>query len=470
MTEHSELPVAVIGGGPVGLAAAAHLIDRRIPVRLYEAGETVGASVRDWGHVRTFSPWRYNIDAASRKLLEASQWREPPLDAMPSGAEIYDEYLRPLTATPEMAAIVETRTRVKSVTRNGMDKITTRGRAARPFALVVETADGTRRRDLVRAVIDASGTWTNPNPLGGSGLPADGEMQHSDKIAYGIPDVLGGDRSVYAGRRILVVGAGHSAANTLLDLVKLAGEAPATEISWAVRGKIERVYGGGEGDQLPARAELGAEVRRIVESSRVKLIQDFSTTTVDDGSGELRLQGDTLSGVKQIGPFDRIIVATGQRPNLGMTSELRLELDPWLESVRALGPLIDPNEHSCGSVPPHGHRELRHPEPGFYTVGIKSYGRAPTFLLLTGYEQVRSVVAAIAGDTASADAVQLVLPETGVCSAPLEAGECCGGPALDASACCAADANAKAAGADGCGCTSTQSTTVVAASCCGSRA
>ena len=100
-----------------------------------------------------------------------------------------------------------------------------------------------------------------------------------------------------------------------------------------------------------------------------------------------------------------------------MTRELRLELDPWLESVKALGPLIDPNLHSCGSVSPHGYRELGHPEPGFYTIGVKSYGRAPTFLLLTGYEQARSVAAAIAGDLAAAEDVQLVLPETGVCQA-----------------------------------------------------
>ena len=101
---------------------------------------------------------------------------------------------------------------------------------------------------------------------------------------------------------------------------------------------------------------------------------------------------------------------------MSLTRELRLDLDPWLESAKALGPLIDPNLHSCGSVPPHGHRELAHPEPGFYTVGVKSYGRAPTFLLLTGYEQVRSVAAALAGDLAAADDVRLVLPETGVCS------------------------------------------------------
>ena len=467
MADHSELPVAVVGGGPIGLAAAAHLIDRNVPVRLYEAGAVVGASVRDWGHVRTFSPWRYNIDGASRKLLEASQWREPDLDALPSGAEIYDDYLRPLAATPEMTGVIETGARVNTITRQGIDKITSRGRAERPFALTIETAGGSKRRELARAVIDASGTWTNPNPLGGNGLPAEGEAKHADQIAYGIPDVLGRDRRSYAGRRVLVVGAGHSAANALLDLAQLAKQEAGTAVSWAVRGKLERVYGGGHADQLPARAELGAIVRSIVELGMVRLIQGFSTTSVHDGTGELRLLGDTPSGLGEIGPFDRVIVATGQRPDLWLTRELRLELDPWLESVRALGPLIDPNEHSCGSVPPHGHRELSHPEPGFYTIGIKSYGRAPTFLLLTGYEQARSVAAAVAGDLSAADEVQLELPATGVCTTP-QVSDCCGGPApSDVTGCCVDDVAAKAAGADGCGCGRPTDPVRATRSCCG---
>ena len=170
------------------------------------------------------------------------------------------------------------------------------------------------------------------------------------------------------------------------------------------------------------------------------------------------VQGETADGPRRIGPVDRIIAATGQRPDLSLTRELRLGLDPWLESAKALGPLIDPNVHSCGSVPPHGHRELSHPEPGFYTVGIKSYGRAPTFLLLTGYEQVRSIAAAIAGDMAAADDVRLVLPETGVCSSGPEtmasaSAGCCGGPApAKVDTCCTADAVAKDLGKSGCGC------------------
>lgn len=295
------------------------------------------------------------------------------------------------------------------------------------------------------------------NPLGASGLPADGEAEFSERIAYGIPDVLGRDRSIYAGRTTLVVGAGHSAANALLDLARLAETEPATAAIWATRStNLVRIYGGGDADQLPVRGELGAETRDLVESGRVPLVSGFAILAVREEAGRIMVDGETAEGPRTIGPVDRIVAATGQRPDLSLTRELRLDLDPWLESTRALGPLIDPNEHSCGSVPPHGHRELAHLEPGFYTVGIKSYGRAPTFLLLTGYEQVRSVAAALAGDMAVADDVQLVLPETGVCTTTfsIEGSEgCCGGPAPErADACCVADAIAKDESKKGCGC------------------
>ena len=454
MSQH--LPVAVIGAGPVGLAAAAHLIDRSIPVRVYEAGETVGANIRDWAHVRTFSPWRYSVDSAAKKLLAKSEWREPPRDVLPTGDDLYRQYLAPLAATPEMGTVIETGARVTAISREGMDKVTSRGRAARPFVLSVKNGNGAPRRELARAVIDASGTWERQNPLGGNGLPAEGEAGLRTRLAYGIPDVLARDRAQYAGGRVIVVGAGYSAANVLLDLVRLAEDEPATLVQWVVRGtSLAHVYGGGEADQLPARGALGARLHRLVGTGRIVLTTGFSVTAVREArGGGLLLEGATQHGAREIGPFDRIVVATGQRPDLELTRELRLELDPWLESAKALGPLIDPNVHSCGSVPPHGHRELAHPEPGFYTVGVKSYGRAPTFLLLTGYEQVRSVAAALAGDMEAADDLQLILPETGLCSDPTEdeAG-CCGGPApAGIEACCVKDAVTKSAGEAGCGC------------------
>jgi thioredoxin reductase len=458
MTAVDNLPVAVIGGGPVGLAAVAHLIARGLPVKLYEAGQAVATNVQDWGHVRVFTPWRYCVDPAATKLLERRGWRMRSSDAFPTGDELVRDYIAPLAALPEFAGVIETGSRVSAISRLGIDKVATKDRETRPFVLVVETAAGVRR-DRARAVIDASGTWQTPNPLGAGGLPAEGEAEYADRITYGIPDILGRSRRTYAGRTTLVVGSGHSAGNALLDLARLAREEPQTTTVWATRSAdLARIYSGGDADQLPARGELGQDVKELAESGRVTLVTGFSTVAIRSIDGGLIVEGDTVDGSRRIGSVDRIIAATGQRPNLSLTRELRLELDPWLESAKALGPLIDPNEHSCGSVPPHGHRELSHPEPGFYTVGIKSYGRAPTFLLLTGYEQVRSVAAALAGDLAAADDVRLVLPETGVCTTQRTTAEgaaagCCGGPApAEVDACCVADVEAKAAGKRGCGC------------------
>lgn len=460
MTSLETLPIAVIGAGPVGLAAAAHLIQRDLPVKVYEAGRTVGANIRDWGHVRLFSPWEYNTDTAARALLQAYGWQEPPGKAMPTGSEIYEAYLKPLAAIPEMASAIETGVKVTAITRQGADKVLSKGRETKPFVLAVSNGNGAIRRDLARAVIDASGTWTAPNPLGAGGILAEGEAENARNIAYGIPDVLGRDRATYEGKTTLVVGAGHSAANVLLDLARLAERDPRTSIVWATRGEnLMRVYGGGRADQLPARGELGSSLKALVDSGRVTLVAGFSVVRVRTVGDQVMVEGETAGGISAVGPVNRIVACTGQRPDLNLTRELRLDLDPWLESSKALGPLIDPNLHSCGSVPPHGHRELSHPEPGFYTVGIKSYGRAPTFLMLTGYEQVRSVVAAIAGDTAAADDIHLVLPETGVCSTNLPADAatassgCCGGPApVQVDACCVTDAKAKAEDKSGCGC------------------
>jgi hypothetical protein len=192
------------------------------------------------------------------------------------------------------------------------------------------------------------------------------------------------------------------------------------------------VFGGGAADALPARGALGTSLKALRDAGKLEFIAGMRISALRRDGSTVTVTGSDASGrATSLTGFDEIICATGQRPNLDMTSELRLKLDPWLESTKALGPLIDPNVHSCGTVRPHGHRELAHPEPGFYSLGVKSYGRAPTFLMATGFEQARSVVAAIAGDFEAADRVELDLPETGVCSAvPAEqaatAGSSCG--------------------------------------------
>jgi threonine dehydrogenase-like Zn-dependent dehydrogenase len=428
----SELPVAVIGAGPVGLAAAAHLTARGIEPLVFEAGEEVGASVREWGHVRVFSPWSYDVDPVAADLLAAHGWSAPAADGYPTGDDIVADYLEPLSAVPGIAERLHLGARVLGVTRAGVDKLKDAGREQAPYELVVEERDQ-ERRYLARAVIDASGTWTRPNPLGAGGVPAAGERRHADRIAYGIPDVLGTARARYAGRRVLVVGSGHSAFNAILDLVALRDSEPATEIVWAIRGAApQRSYGGGADDQLPARGALSASIRALVADGSIELVSGFHTRSVAADEGWLVVEDGTRRLV-----VDEVIAATGFRPDLDVLRELRLDLDDRVEAPRALAPLIDPNLHSCGSVPPHGVDELSHPDAGVFVVGMKSYGRAPTFLLRTGYEQVRSIVAALAGDWESARNVELVLPETGACSAsrsPQSAtagAACCGGPLIE---------------------------------------
>ncbi|MGY4827096.1 arsenic resistance N-acetyltransferase ArsN2 [Sphaerotilaceae bacterium SBD11-9] len=411
------LPVAVLGAGPVGLSAAARLLERGMTPLVLEAGEQVGAHLLGYRHVRLFSPWRYNIDPAMAALLEPTGWKAPAPEELPTAGEVVERVLKPFAALPQMAGALHTGTRVVSVSREGFDKVKTLGREKSAF-VIGAIRNGLPVQFKAHAVIDATGTWGTPNPVGANGLPALGEREAADRIFYGIPDVLGAHRARYAGKRTLVVGAGHSAANALLALAALAREEPATRLAWSVRtATLKRVFGGGAGDALPARGQLGTSLKALRDTGGLEFFSGLKVTQIQRAGGKLSVAGLGAHGeAVTLSDVDEIICATGQRPDLGITSELRLKLDPWLESTEALGPLIDPNLHSCGTVRPHGHRELAHPEPGFYTLGVKSYGRAPTFLMATGFEQARSVVAALDGDITAADRVELDLPETGVCS------------------------------------------------------
>jgi thioredoxin reductase len=417
----SSLPVAIIGAGPVGLAAAAHLLRRgEIPLVL-EAGPSVGASILTWGHVRLFSPWRYLIDREAAAFLERQGWKAPDPEGYPTGQELVEQYLLPLAAVPQMQTVLSLKTQVMTVSRMGFDKMKTPGREQAPFVLRVQTSEGMERDVLARAVIDASGTYSQPNPLGAGGTFALGERAVHNAIFYGIPDVLGRERERYAGRRVLVVGSGHSAFNALLDLAQLSEQVPSTKIVWAIRRRdTQQLFGGGESDALPARGQLGQRIRDLMEHESLRLVTEVSIRALARTREGIVIEGEE----ERIGPVDEIIATTGFRPDLSLVRELRVALDESVESPVSLAPLIDPNVHSCGTVPPHGVEELSHPEQDFYIVGMKSYGRAPTFLMLTGYEQVRSIVAALCGDWDAARSVELVLPETGVCSTDL-GGSCC---------------------------------------------
>jgi len=361
-----------------------------------------------------FSPWRYNIDRAAQALLERHGWTAPDADAFPTGCELVEGYLAPLAALPEMAGRLRLNTRVTGVARLRAGKVRDAGREEQPFKVQFADAQEREGRILARAVVVASGTWGNPSPAGASGLPAIGEREAADRIRYGMPDVLGADQDRYAGRRTLVVGSGHSAIGTVIDLSSLAERAPGTSVLWAARSaNLTRAYGGGAADQLPARGALGQRLRRLVETGAVELLAPFSVDEVRRGArGALRVVSAEGGSVEA----DEMVVTTGLRPDFNILREARLDLDPALECPRPLAPLIDPNLHSCGTVRPHGAEELAQPDAGLFLAGMASYGRAPTFLLATGYEQVRSIAAFLAGDLEAARRVELDLPETGVCS------------------------------------------------------
>jgi thioredoxin reductase len=446
--------VAVIGAGPVGLAAAAHLLERGLTPIVLEAGAEIGHAVHQWGHVQLFSPWEYNVDRAAERLLVKTGWNSPDPTQYPTGAELLERYLTPLATKTELERHIRTSSRVTDISRVGFDKLKTKGREGAPFEIRYQNGQEPK---IVRAdaVIDASGTWNSPNPAGANGLRAIGERDVADRISYAMPDVLGKDRARYAAKRVAVLGAGHSAIGTLTDLAQLKAEAPGTEAIWLLRGdNPSKAFGGGVNDKLVARGELGAQFAALVAAGKIEVETEFRVSHLSGEGARLRIgAGSNCCGRNVV--VDELIVATGFRSDLSFVRELRIQLDPAIECPIALAPLIDPNEHSCGTVRPHGARELAQVEPGFYFAGMKSYGRAPTFLMITGYEQVRSIAAEIAGDAESAQRVELVLPETGVCSRTVSSGatECCGGPAPASSdACCVADAVAKQEGKSGCGC------------------
>ncbi|MFF4849805.1 NAD(P)-binding domain-containing protein [Streptomyces sp. NPDC001194] len=433
------LPVVVIGAGPIGLAAAARLIERDIEPLVLEAGPAAASAVRDWSHVRLFSTWSEVVDPEAEKLLAPTGWVKPDGATYPSGGDWAELYLQPLADV--LGDRVRYNATVTGVSRTGRDRIVDADRESQPFVVHLTSPEGREERIFARAVIDASGTWSTPSPAGGSGLHALGEKSAADRITYRVPDLKDpAVRTRYAGKRTAVIGSGASAFTALAYLADLAKaeDGTGTHATWILRRGISgSTFGGGTADQLPARGALGLAAKAAVDGGYADAVTGFRTDAIEKtGDGRLVLVGEDG---RRLDPVDEVIVLTGFRPDLTFLDELRLGLDERLQAPVELAPLIDPNQHSCGTVYPHGAGELSHPEEDVYLVGMKSYGRAPTFLAMTGYEQVRSVAAALAGDREAAERVELTLPETGVCggaglfdqpeAAEETGGGCCAAPA-----------------------------------------
>ncbi|MEB2298873.1 NAD(P)-binding domain-containing protein [Lysinibacillus xylanilyticus] len=422
---NKNLPTVIIGAGPIGLAAAAHLVEQNQSFILLEAGSEIAHNIRTWGHVTLFSPWRYNINKAAKALLEETDWQEPNLESLPTGHELIDLYLKPLAELAQIKPFIHLNSKVVGVSRQLNDKMKSKNRVNQSFKIYIETEDDINIIEA-KAVIDATGTWGNPNPANSTGVWLQNEKALAGRIEYGIPDIHTNTKR-YANKKIAVIGGGHSAINTLLSLAALQKENPSTKLVWIMRKKsVEEVYGGENKDALKARGALGIRIHELVDAGKIEVLTPFYISMVKKDE-KINIVGTSNGEQTVLTGFDELIVNAGNRPDFSINSELRLSIDNVTESVQALAPLIDPNMHSCGTVRAHGEEILRQPEKGFYIVGAKSYGRAPTFLMATGYEQVRSITAYLAGDEEASQRVELELPETGVCSSNLsnQSNTCC---------------------------------------------
>jgi Pyridine nucleotide-disulphide oxidoreductase len=451
MKNLNEKTIAVIGAGPVGVSAAVHLKTRGLQFLVIEKGASAGHAMKEWGHVRVFTPWRYATDKAVVELLEKTGWKHPDKEHLPTGLEIVEEYLEPAAALPELKDAIIYNAEVIAISKQGHSKSSSHNRDDVPYTIHYKTADGQHHIVEADGVIDASGTWYSPNPIGADGLPVAGEEENSEFIAYGIPDALGKDKALYEGQRILVLGGGHSAINIALDILHLKEENADTKLVWGLRqNNLEKLLGGGINDELPARGALGQAAKKAIDEGALELLAPLHVKKIEDSGNGLRVE-TLVDGQAKTLEVDRIVVTAGFRPNLHMLREIRLDLDEVVEAPRVLAPMIDPNLHSCGTVKPHGIDELSHPDKNFFIVGMKAYGRAPTFLMPTGYEQVRSIADELVGNHDSARIIELNLPQTGVCSSKPQGSA--GGKALAAdngAVCCAPASNEGEAAGGGC--------------------
>lgn len=391
--------LAIIGAGPIGLEAALAAAGRGWPCKVYERAATVGGHVRAWGHVRLFTPWSMNVSPLARSALGEAA---PDGCALPSGRELADDLLEPLAGLPSIAPALALRTSVVAVGREGMLKheaIGSPARAQRPFRLLVrDAADGAERIDRADVVIDATGTYGNPNALGDGGIPAPGELGQSANIRRDVPDFRR-EAGAWAGRRILLTGAGHSAQTAARGLAELARDAPDTAVHWAVRNPAPD-WSAVEGDPLPERARLSASTRELAagSSGSVALARGCVTEALRDADGR-RVAVTLRNGGAAEFEFDRILALNGGVGDFAIYRQLQVaECYATCGPINLAAALLGETGGDCLAQASHGAQALRNPEPGFFILGAKSYGRDSRFLLSIGWQQVADVFELLDGE------------------------------------------------------------------------
>lgn len=384
--------IVILGSGPVGLEAALHGADAGHDVQLFER-DRVAENVRAWGHVRMFSPWRLNrSELGLRQLARADRRRVEDAD-YPTGLEYTRDYLVPLAQSPLLRGRVHEHSAVVQIGRDRRGKLeqVDDPRERHPFRLLVSSPDGER---LVRAdaVLDCSGTYGNHNWMGNGGVPALGELQLQADIGYTIEDIAGAERARYAGRHVLLVGAGHSAAAALVALLDLDD----TTIVWAVRSDDGRPLPVFPDDPLPERDRLARAVNALARGTSPRV--DFRPSRVVErversgGGFEVTLAWNDATETVRV---DRILALVGYRPEAEIHRELQVHACYASEGPMRLAATLGNDRGDCLSRAPQAADVLCNPEPDFFILGTKSYGRRSDFLVRTGLEQVREVYSLI---------------------------------------------------------------------------
>lgn len=415
--------LAILGAGPVGLDAALAAREAGLPFTLYEAAGGVGGHVREWSHVRLFTSWKQNVSPRMRRALEERGWRAPDPEAYPDGGELVHRLLEPVSRLPGVRERLRTGVRVLEVGRRGMTKSDAIGSPLRgrpPFRLLLRRSSGEEAVEEADVVLDCTGTLSNPNALGDGGIPAPGEAAARDRIVRRIPD-LEREGATWAGKRILLVGSGHSAQTVARDLAATIRDGAETRLIWVVRSE-EPDWGAVPNDPLPGRADLTREAEDLasgaVDGVEVRTGRVVDALTEDGASLRVSLRrrfedtGRNGERPKNRGPTDRDSEATPRNENEEVTE---VEVDRILSLTGTVGDhrlyrqlqvhecyaksgpmklaaaLLGGDSDDCLDQVGHGADSLVNPEPGFFLLGAKSYGRNNTFLMRIGWEQVDDV-------------------------------------------------------------------------------
>lgn len=393
--------LAIIGAGPIGLEAALAALDRGFDVHVFERGD-VGAHAIAWGHIRMFTPWRMNLGPVATAHLERTGWTRPDPEAFPTGLELAENYLATVAALPELKGRVHTRAQVVEASRRGLLKGDLDGkpeRRERPFRLLVRDQGGRENYIHAFTLFDASGVYGNPNRAGDGGIPARQELYLAPQLSYHPDDVLGARRARYAGKTVLVIGAGSSAATTVVALARLASEVDGTRAIWVTRADAAGVMSEVPDDPLPGRRALRAEARALVGGGNPAIVHVGGAVVegFEFNSATHRYRVNLRTGENaRIEEADHVIVNNGFRPDRSLHRELQVQECHATEAPRKLADALGPPT-DCLSTPSPGAAALASPEPGFYLLGHKSYGRRSDFLLEAGYRQVSELIETLSG-------------------------------------------------------------------------